>query len=174
MRSKKDEAIIFLTNYIATKKTGGWRIFLKYHISMAIWLHSIVKPSGKEGCDWYRNIIQVRFRPWRVFYRPQRRSLSIVAHHHIAPRNSINTATVIHPSIAAPSMACVIPTAPLRLLLLVLASCSKVIPECPFEVAKTEAGTVTPTVLVVIVVANVVDGPLSASVRASLFKKMRV
>ena len=67
MRSKKDEAIIFLTNYIATKKTGGWHILLKYHISMAIWLHSIIKPSGKEGCDWYRNIIQVRFRPWRVF-----------------------------------------------------------------------------------------------------------
>jgi hypothetical protein len=99
----------------------------------------------------------------------------LIAHyHHIVPRTSVNTATAIHPSITAPSIACVIPRAPLRLLLLVLARSSKLSPECPFEVARTLAATVGPVVLVVTVVAKVVDGPLSTSERASLFKKMRV
>ena len=73
----------------------------------------------------------------------------------------------------APSKACVIPAAPLRLFLLVLDKSSNVNPECPFEVARTEAGTVTPTVLVVTVVGNVAEGPLSTSERALLVKKMR-
>lgn len=107
--------------------------------------------------------------------RPPLFMVYLIAHHHnIVPRNSVNTATAIHPSITAPSIACVIPRAPLRLLLLVLARSSKLTPECPFEVARTVAATVGPTFLVVTVVANVVDGPLSTSERASLFKKMRV
>jgi hypothetical protein len=66
------------------------------------------------------------------------------------------------------------PAAPLRLSLLVLDKSSKVDPECPFEVARTEAAIVKPAVLVVTVVANVSEVPLSTSETASLVKNMRV